>query len=206
MEGGESRAESPRGGGYGRDLDGPRHRSNCSLAVGRRIDSTGGSLPTHPPHLTIRAKSIILGALALQVLAIASREESLTRVALLLSYPALIVGCLMNFRTPGVALMLLGVVLNFAAILANGGLMPVAVDHIGTPPVEGFVPGTKSVVLHAADIRLPLLTDRFGLPLPALQAKVFSLGDALIAAGLLVAGTRTLVSLVPHRPGRGSHA
>jgi len=167
----------------------------------------GGSLPTHPPHLlTIRAKSLILGSLALQVLAIASREEPLTRAALLLSYPALIAGCLMNFRTPGVALMLLGVVLNFVAILANGGLMPVAVDHIGLSPVEGFVPGTKSVVLYAADIRLPLLTDRFSLPLSALQGKVFSLGDALIAAGLLVAGTRTLVGLVPHRSARDSHA
>ncbi|MCL5959536.1 MAG: DUF5317 domain-containing protein, partial [Chloroflexi bacterium] len=86
----------------------------------------------------------------------------------------------------------LGLILNFIAILANGGYMPVAPESLAQSGYQNLVsvlePGsrvflTKDVLIARHEIQLYALGDIFVLPLPKPIASVFSLGDVLIAIG-----------------------
>jgi len=89
-----------------------------------------------------------------------------------------------NLRLTGVPLVVLGAACNLAAILANGGVMPVspaALAAIGA----GIGPHTASVVV--AQPSLEPLTDAFATPGWLPFANVFSVGDVLIGVGIAVA-------------------
>lgn len=91
----------------------------------------------------------------------------------------------LNVRQPGFWLIVVGALLNFAAILANGGQMPASPDAFaalnGLPvvPTDVF---TNSVIA-GAQTQFAFLGDNFVLPRPLPLANVFSIGDALIGAG-----------------------
>ncbi len=98
-----------------------------------------------------------------------------------------------NFRLAGFRLVILGAAANLAALLANGGLMPVsaearvAIGHQAT--VDALATGTavmgsKGVVLPAAQANLWILTDIFVLPPPFPLPAVASVGDVLVALGV----------------------
>jgi hypothetical protein len=98
-----------------------------------------------------------------------------------------------NFRLAGFRLIVLGAAANLAALLANGGLMPVsaearvAIGHQAT--VDALATGTavmgsKGVVLPAAQANLWILTDIFVLPPPFPLPAVASVGDILVALGV----------------------
>ena len=135
-------------------------------------------------------------ALCLQAIAIKAPigdADALRRVLLVSSYLLLMVFVGFNLRRPGIALIGLGLLLNFAAIVANEGFMPItpeAVLRTGPLPVDAVVgewlPGSKDILLGREDVRLWFLGDRLTWePLsPVLRA--FSIGDVVIFAGLLV--------------------
>ena len=87
-----------------------------------------------------------------------------------------------------------GLLANWAVILANGGHMPVTYEAlvaagkgamvIGSEPGT-HVLGSKDILLPPQDTRLWFLSDIFVIPPPFPFPNVFSLGDALIALGLL---------------------
>jgi len=88
-----------------------------------------------------------------------------------------------NIRIPGLVLVAAGAAANLAAIVANGGYMPVSAEALGSHvPSGGY---SNSVTLP--DPALPFLTDIFALPdwLPA--GNVFSVGDVLIGLGIITA-------------------
>jgi hypothetical protein len=90
-----------------------------------------------------------------------------------------------NVHLPGLALVAAGALLNLAAILANGGIMPTTLDALttaGLAPATGF---SNSALI--ADPALPWLVDRFGLPAWLPLANVFSVGDAVLGIGLAIA-------------------
>jgi len=96
----------------------------------------------------------------------------------------------------GMRLVLAGLILNLAAMLANGGLMPVepsAVQAVGRVPLSELqpgehVPGTKNRLLTADDTRASFLSDRFVIPmLGPFGAAAVSIGDFLVAGGVLMA-------------------
>ena len=95
----------------------------------------------------------------------------------------------------GMRIVLAGLLMNLAAMLANGGLMPVeadAVAAVGRHDVSALevgspVPGTKNVLLEANDIRLRALSDRIILPVPRPMTKALSLGDIFVFSGVAVA-------------------
>lgn len=92
---------------------------------------------------------------------------------------------LRNLRAlPGLALVALGTVSNLAAIIANGGYMPVTAEALGIaePTVTKY--GGNSVL--TADPMLAPLVDRFPLPEWLPFWNVFSVGDVLISAGIVV--------------------
>jgi hypothetical protein len=98
-----------------------------------------------------------------------------------------------NFRLAGFRLIILGAASNLAALMANGGLMPVsaearvAIGHQATVDalaVGTAVMGSKGVVLPAAQANLWILTDIFVLPPPFPLPAVASVGDILVALGV----------------------
>jgi hypothetical protein len=98
---------------------------------------------------------------------------------------AVLVALLANVRLPGIALVAAGAACNLAAILANGGAMPVRASTLaaaGLDSREGF---SNSVVSSAP--ALEPLTDVFAMPAGVPLANVFSVGDVLIGVGIAVA-------------------
>ena len=99
---------------------------------------------------------------------------------------------LRNLRFPGMHWLLAGMALNFLVMAANGGLMPVspetlirggreqvlARNTIGEPLTK------KNVILPEEETRRALLSDRLVVPG---QRGAFSVGDVLIAVGIVVA-------------------
>jgi hypothetical protein len=89
-----------------------------------------------------------------------------------------------NLAVPGLALVAAGAASNLVAIAANGGYMPAspaAMAILGETVNAGY--SNSSVDASPA---LAPLTDIFALPPFVPFANVFSVGDVLIAAGILV--------------------
>ena len=98
-----------------------------------------------------------------------------------------------NWRVPGVKLIVLGLLLNFAAIVANGGLMPVdpnAVafvfgneylkDAIASPHVRSAIMDTSTELGFLCDI---IAAKRPFVAVPA----VYSVGDLVMSTGIFIA-------------------
>ena len=96
---------------------------------------------------------------------------------------AVLVAVWRNLAVPGLALVAVGALSNLAAIVANLGVMPTtreALATAGLPPEDAF---SNSAVLEAP--ALAPLTDIFAIPAGLPFANVFSVGDVLIALGIV---------------------
>jgi hypothetical protein len=89
-----------------------------------------------------------------------------------------------NLRTPGIPLIVIGAVSNMAAILANGGYMPAAPGALASLGKTAPIIYSNSAVV--AQPALELLTDRFALPRWLPFANIFSIGDVVLGAGVLL--------------------
>lgn len=132
------------------------------------------------------------------------------RVIFPASYVFLLAFVILNRRRIGLLVIGVGALLNFLAIVTNGGLMPISPDSLeaaglGNELAElelgDSVPDTKDVLLAEDDIHLEFLSDRitWGSPGPL---PVFSIGDVVIGAGLLATLGEFLFPLV-QRSSRG---
>jgi hypothetical protein len=120
---------------------------------------------------------------------------NLPRISLLaFSYLLLAVFVWFNRHLPGVWLLGAGLVANWAVILANGGYMPVTYEALVAADKSHLLPvaesgtlilSSKDILLPAAETRLWLLSDIFVIPPPIPITSVFSVGDVLIAIGLV---------------------
>ncbi len=89
-----------------------------------------------------------------------------------------------NRRIPGVPLIMLGGLLNFIAIAANGGVMPADPElalHVAREGGEGFV---NSGAMENPN--LLFLGDVFSTPSSLPLYNVYSIGDIIIVLGVLV--------------------
>lgn len=125
-------------------------------------------------------------------------------LSLIASQAILLAFCVLNHDKPGLVLLAAGLGLNLLAIVANGGFMPLPTEtarsllpqavfdqlEVGTR----LGPGSKDILLPESSIILPWLADRFGSPPGLTHPFAFSLGDLLIAAGVI------WVLAVPDRP------
>ena len=101
---------------------------------------------------------------------------------------------LRNLSFWGMRLVLVGLLLNLTAMLANGGLMPVegpAVEAVGRHEVRDLqlgahIPGSKNVLLAEEDIRLRELSDILVLPVPRPFTRAISVGDLFVFAGVVI--------------------
>lgn len=134
-------------------------------------------------------------------------------IALSASYSMLVVFAAVNVRIPGMALVLVGLVCNFAVIAANGG-MPASAEALRGSGQEDVLAllqqvGADKHHLMTDDDVLTFLGDVIAVPQPIGQA--ISVGDIFIYAGLIwlivgaMRGSTRSTSLVGSGPRRGKH-
>jgi MFS family permease len=156
-----------------------------SIFLGLVFALVVGGRPSRLAHINFRGSWLVIVALAGQI-ALFSRlgealDEQVTRPLHLATYGLLVVFALCNLRVRALFPVLLGMALNAAAIVANGGRMPIseeAARAAGLSSVEG------SNVDPGAD-RLHFLGDVFALPYQLPYANIFSVGDLLIGFGIV---------------------
>lgn len=115
------------------------------------------------------------------------------------SYVLLLVAVAVNWHEPAFRLVGAGLLLNLLVIAANGGHMPVspeAVARAGLPPLPEDPADYVSTphVRMTAYTKLWFLGDIVPVSIPYRPARVVSIGDVLLAAGILwlvVRGMRT---------------
>ncbi|HEX9095968.1 MAG TPA: DUF5317 domain-containing protein [Candidatus Dormibacteraeota bacterium] len=182
-----------------------------AILVGLAAGLIFGGRPGHLAGLHLRWPGLIFLALVMQVAIFTSWlpvPPSLVPILYVLSDVIALVWLGRNIRIDGIACVALGSVSNLAAILANGGRMPV--DGILLAQARGAAAETAVALGHSAtnsviatgQMRLPWLTDRFLLAPPFPFPTVLSIGDLLIGAGvawLIAAGMRppTRVAAAP---------
>jgi hypothetical protein len=101
-----------------------------------------------------------------------------------------------NIRLRGVALVAVGLLLNLAAIVANGGHMPVLPSALRAAGLHYQVSMNSEVMSHPA---LPWLVDRWAAPHWIPLSNVFSAGDVVIAVGGFVLALSVMHARVPRR-------
>jgi len=101
-----------------------------------------------------------------------------------------VIAVLRNLDVPGMPLVALGAACNLAAILANGGFMPASPGAMAALGRADPVIYSNSAVL--AHPMLEPLTDIFALPTWLPFNNIFSVGDAILAIGVVVVIVTTM--------------
>jgi len=111
------------------------------------------------------------------------------------SYLCLLAMAWGNRHLPGIRLIALGVLMNFAVMVVNGGYMPVTPEALVTAGHQGLVysmesgarvANSKDVILEREETTLWWLSDVFVIPGDWPLSGSFSLGDIVIALGAFV--------------------
>jgi hypothetical protein len=140
-------------------------------------------------RLPVRQLWLAYAALGLQVVAFPfdflpwSMPARPASILWLVSYALLIALAAANRRIAGVPLLALGMVLNLAAVVANGGQMPVATAAMRAAGLDYSVEHNS---VAASEPALPWLVDRWAAPEWVPLANVFSVGDVIIAIGVFL--------------------
>jgi Family of unknown function (DUF5317) len=148
--------------------------------LGGRLDGLAG--------LSFRWVGLAIAGLTAQVLLFAApATRGLDQIGpplYVASTGAVLLFVLANIRVRGMAVVALGAGLNLVTIVANGGTMPASRAALETAGLDGTNGYTNSQAL-ASPVLAPL-GDVFALPAGIPLANVFSVGDVLIALGILV--------------------
>ena len=147
-----------------------------------------GGQPRGIGELKFRWPWLMVGGLLVQVAIFSQQMTSWIGSAgppiYVASTAAVFVAVLANRSIVGMPIVALGAGSNLAAIAANGGFMPV---DAGALLALGKIPATvysnSALLPHAA---LAPLTDIFALPAWLPYANVFSIGDVVIALGVVL--------------------
>ncbi len=162
----------------------------------------GGSV-SRLAELRIRAWWLFLAAFGIQVVAFPfaflpwSVDERVASALWLVSYGFLVVGAALNRHIRGVAVVALGMGLNVAAIVANGGTMPVLPEAMRAAGGNHVRNANSSA---ETDPALAWLVDRWAAPEWVPLANVFSVGDVVIALGTVVLVVSAMGAGVRRRP------
>lgn len=107
----------------------------------------------------------------------------------LFTYLLMIIGVILNIRKNFMKFILIGMILNFIVIFANGGTMPVSFKN-----VKGYEHYTEEMLdkedikhsLVTEDTKFPYLADVIVLPRPYPLARIISLGDIVLMIGIFL--------------------
>jgi hypothetical protein len=177
-----------------------------ALLIGVILGLVLGGRPAGLAAIQFRWSGLMLGGLLFQVLLfsdlVAERIGPLGPPLYVASTAAVLAAVLANWRIPGMPIVAMGAACNLLAIVANGGYMPAgraALDALGkTDPV---IYSNSAVIENPA---LAPLTDMFALPTWLPFTNVFSIGDALIAVGVVVTIVVAMRSVSVTATGRGT--
>jgi hypothetical protein len=159
-----------------------------------------GSLASRLAGISLRSAWLVLLALAMQYPLLRAPFGSTQQVAVqqslfLFSHLLLLVFVWQNRRLPPIWIVGLGVLCNLLVILANGGLMPISPETLlrinpGSSLSQwptGFHYGySKDVILLRSGTNLWFLSDVLVIPAPFPWPSAFSVGDLLIAVGIVL--------------------
>ena len=148
----------------------------------------------------LRSAWLALVALALQIPLLRApvgpaEQVRAQQVLFLLSHLVLLAFVWRNRRLAGIQIVGLGVICNLLVILVNGGFMPISPDTLvrinpGTTADQwpaGYHYGhSKDIIVLPENTGLWGLSDILVLPPPFPWPAAFSLGDLLIATGIVV--------------------
>ena len=157
----------------------------AGVALGLVLDGKLSRFAAMP----LRAPWLFLLAIVLQVIAFPfgvlpwRTGETAATFLWLASFALLIAAAMINRKITGVPLVAVGLCANVAAVLANGGTMPVLPEAMHT---AGRVDPMVANSTADASPNLPLLVDRWAAPEWIPYANVYSIGDVLIAVGAVV--------------------
>jgi hypothetical protein len=168
------------------------------------VPVAGGRL-SRLSELEIRGLWLVAIAFAIQILLVTilpSGNETLHRIAHVLTY-FLAAACIVrNLHLRFMWIVALGGLLNFIAIAANAGVMPAsrsALETAGLDPASGEFANSDLV----GNAHVGFLGDVFAIPAGWPGANVFSAGDALMVLGaFLVLHAATGSRLFAAREGR----
>jgi len=118
-------------------------------------------------------------------------HDDLASVSVLASLILFCAFAWLNRRLPGMPILIVGLLLNFAVMIANGGWMPISpqtANLLAGRDVLQFMNlgsrfGEKDILLPVQNMHLEFLADRFLLPAWFPYKVAFSLGDVLIGLG-----------------------
>ena len=121
----------------------------------------------------------------------AAFPDSLAALFLVTSQLALFVFALLNRSIPGMLILIVGLILNLAVMLFNGGFMPISPhtaaslvsEDVANNLIIGNRFGSKDILLPTHETHLELLADRFLSPPNFPYQVAFSLGDVFISFG-----------------------
>jgi hypothetical protein len=154
-----------------------------ALVVGRLL---GGRL-SGLAELTIRSTWLAFAAIGIQIVAFPYEwlpwrtVEWVAKALWLISYVLLVAFLVRNVRLRGALIVALGVASNLAAILANGGLMPVRGSALAAAHRVYHVHNNS---IELTRPHLGALVDRWAVPHWIPLGNVYSVGDVLIAVGI----------------------
>ncbi len=140
-------------------------------------------------QLRLRGLWLFFLALGIQVVAFPfaflpwTTGDDAARALWLVSYGCLLVATVLNRRIIGAQIVALGMALNLVAILSNGGRMPATPEAMEAAGLDFAV---KHNSVAAVEPNVPWLVDRFAAPDWVPLTNVYSVGDAVIAAGAFV--------------------
>jgi hypothetical protein len=186
----------------------------------------GGQIAGQLAAIPLRSAWLALLAVALQIPLLRApfgppEQVGSQQVLFLLSHLLLLACVWRNRRLSGIWLVGLGVICNLAVIVANRGFMPITPEAlVQINPAStldqwpaGFHYGySKDIILLREDTVLWVLSDMLVMPPPFPWPTAFSLGDLLIAAGIVafLQGPfklpRTAVIEALHLRGRGRYS
>lgn len=109
----------------------------------------------------------------------------------ILSYIFMIVCVILNLKKNSMKAFLIGIILNFIVIFANGGKMPVSLNGIKgiNDNIGSVLPISEFDIKHqgvTSDTKFVYLSDIILIPEPYPVPKILSVGDIFIMIGLFI--------------------
>jgi hypothetical protein len=180
-----------------------------ALPIGLLLGLLLGGRPSGLAALKFRWAMLAVAGFAAQVILFSAPVSERVGAAGPLIYVAstalVLLAVIANLRIPGMAVVAVGAACNLAAIVANGGYMPVsaaAAAAMGRDTIEGY---SNSAIIESP--MLEPLTDVIVLPEWLPFTNIISVGDLLIGAGIAIVIAVAMRSARPSKsvdPGDGS--
>ena len=164
-----------------------------AIVIGLALGFALGGRPARLAALQLRWNLLIFASLLIQFVLFTGLAvpAAVVTIAYLVSGGLALAWLLRNLAVPGIGCVMAGGLSNFVAIAANGGRMPVDPNLLarvrGAAYVSALAAGRVTSNSSLADhhTRLPWLTDQIPIPPPWPLPTVLSVGDLLIALGVI---------------------